>query len=302
MGGLEQILQRRKPNAFSQFIEEPCTYLATTLYNWRRIHLIEKPESSVSVVCISDTHNHQPSNIPPGDILIHAGDLTQGGTLQEIQASIDWLNSLLHPTKIVIGGNHDLRLDGNWTSFTAKTQPYPGEPALDWGNIIFLQSESTMVICKWGRHLKVYGSPYTPRHGNWAFQYPRQAGRNVWQGKVPEDIDILITHGPPKGHLDADNFGCQYLLDELWRIQPLLHVFGHIHAGHGIEWVRFDQLQRAYERTVNEGGGLWNLGRVLFQFAMEYFNPRPSRTTLVNAAIVEGIRDELKRRPITVLV
>src|SRR6188768_3083249 len=79
-------------------------------YNWRPIIAFE-PINPVAVVCISDTHNHQPSETPAGEILIHAGDLTQSGTLEELQASLNWINSCPHLYKIVIAGNHDLFLD-----------------------------------------------------------------------------------------------------------------------------------------------------------------------------------------------
>lgn len=294
-GGLDALLERRRPSILQQFIKQPCLFLAKQLYKWRRVIAFE-PINPIRVVCISDTHNSQPSDIPAGEILIHAGDLTQAGTLKEIQTSLDWLNSLLHPSKILIAGNHDILLD--------HTQPHvdPVERAsIDWGSIIYLNSESTTISCANGRCLKIYGSPLTPRHGNWAFQYPRN--RDVWHNNIPADTDILITHGPPKGHLDAEQLGCKYLLDELWRKKPRLHVFGHVHEGHGVEWVQFDGLQKAYENTVIAGGGLWNLGRVLLEFFVARFaSSKESRALFVNPAMVGGLRDEQRRRPITVYV
>jgi hypothetical protein len=69
-----------------------------------------KPNDTICVICISDTHNSKPP-IPEGDILLHAGDLSQYGLFDEIQAQLDWLNTLPHKHKVVIGGNHDLILD-----------------------------------------------------------------------------------------------------------------------------------------------------------------------------------------------
>lgn len=82
---------------------------------------------------------------------------------------------------------------------------------------------------------------------------------DIWGGKIPDNIDILITHGPPRAHLDLLEYGCVYLLQELWRVRPQIHVFGHIHEGAEMEWLQFDSLQSAYERTVAPGGGSWNL-------------------------------------------
>jgi hypothetical protein len=147
----------------------------------------------------------------------------------------------------------------------------------------------------------VYGSPRSPRHGNWAFQYART--HDVWRGEVPHDVDILVTHAPPQAHLDLGRLGCRFLLDELWRCRPCLHVFGHVHGGQGTELVRFDALQRVYERTVREGGGLWNLMCAVASCIRAVVAPRSvSRSLLVNAAIVGGMRDEKTREPVVVRV
>ncbi|KAF1949596.1 putative phosphoesterase [Byssothecium circinans] len=293
-GGLDALLERPRPNIWEQFIKEPCIFLVTKLYKWRRI-VIFQPIKPIPIVCISDTHNSQP-DIPVGEILIHAGDITQAGTLREIQHSLDWLNALPHPFKILVAGNHDILLDNTQPRADAAERA-----SLNWGGIIYLNSESTTISCSNGRRLKIYGSPLSPRHGNWAFQYPRN--EDPWHGKVPADIDILVTHGPPKGHLDAGHLGCKFLLNEVWRKKPRLHVFGHVHEGYGMEWVQFDALQRAYENTVIAGGGLWNLGRVLVEFLVARFSPvKESSALLVNPSMIGGLRDEQRRSPITVHV
>ncbi|CAI6332983.1 unnamed protein product [Periconia digitata] len=293
-GGLDALLQRPRPTQFQQFIKEPSVYLASQLYRWRRVVRVE-PIKPITVVCLSDTHNSQPSDIPTGEILIHAGDITQAGTLKEIQTSIDWLNSLPHPNKVLIAGNHDIILDHS------RRTPDSNDALINWGDVVYLNASSTVLSCDNGRELKIYGCPLTPRHGNWAFQYPRD--QDVWESKIPDDTDILITHGPPKGHLDAGHLGCKYLLDELWRRKPRLHVFGHIHDGYGMEWIQFDQLQSAYENIVIAGGGVWGLVWVIIGFVAAYLTPaKESRALLVNPAMVGGLRDEQRRRPIVAYV
>jgi predicted phosphodiesterase len=252
----------------------------------------------VSVICISDTHNAQ-LTLPDGDILIHAGDLTQSGFLKELQASVDWLRAQPHPIKIVIAGNHDLCLDANFQHLTghADTQ---GEP-LDWGDIIYLQNTETTVTCHNGRSIRIYGSPYSPRHGNWAFQYPRS--EDVWKGKIPDNIDILVTHGPPRAHLDLLNLGCGHLLPDIWRVRPRLHIFGHVHDGTGTEWLQFDVLQNLYEQSIISGGGVYNILRMTREFVRAYFSPSTeAKCLLVNAALVGGFRDDQRRQPIRVLI
>ncbi|KAL2120452.1 hypothetical protein VTJ04DRAFT_4479 [Mycothermus thermophilus] len=301
--GLDVLLRRRRPSLWEQFLAKPCVFLVRALYTWRQRIPSQRHSNPVSVVCVSDTHNNQPV-LPEGDILIHAGDLTQSGTLRELQVQLDWLSSQPHPIKIVVAGNHDLLLDpdcdGQRPGRTAEDAVADRE-SLRWGDIIYLENSSTTVTCGNGRQLRVYGSPWSPSHGNWAFQYPRI--RDVWRGTVPYDVDILVTHGPPKAHLDLQGIGCQHLLRELWRVRPRLHVFGHVHEGHGTEWLRFDDLQGIYERTVQDRGGLWNLLRAAVEFVRSMLRlPLEARCLLVNAAVVGGLRDEERRRPIKVII
>lgn len=289
--------------------------MAHKLYTWQPRYPVPSPESlPVSIVCVSDTHNSQPA-LPDGDILIHAGDLTQSGSFEELHVALNWLSSQTHPIKIVIAGNHDLLLDtrqdasGNKIKSTADPSKSPAalRASLPWGGIIYLQNQDTTVTCPNGRCLRIYGSPYSPRHGNWAFQYPR--AENIWHDTIPEDIDVLITHAPPRGHCDLLNLGCVHLLNELWRVRPRLHVFGHVHEGAEVETVQFDALQLAYERTVISGGGVWNLMWTAFKFMQSLFWRGlriPGRTggwcTLVNPAIVGGLRDAEARRPARVVI
>ena len=68
------------------------------------------------------------------------------------------------------------------------------------------------------------------------------------------ETDVLITHTPPRYHLDL-NLGCAGLLKEIWRVRPRLHVFGHVHSGHGREAVFWDEGQAAYERLMERKKG-----------------------------------------------
>ncbi|KAL2261857.1 hypothetical protein VTK26DRAFT_3149 [Humicola hyalothermophila] len=298
--GLHALLHRPRPSAWEQFLAEPCIFLARKLYTWRRIVPAQPLVDPVSIVCISDTHNSQPK-LPAGDILIHAGDLTQSGSFQELQAAISWLRAQLHPVKIVVAGNHDLLLEPSKDNGGATDKAAAERKAIDWGDIVYLENAETTVTCANGRRLRIYGSPRTPRHGNWAFQYPRD--QDVWMGTIPDGVDVLVTHGPPRGHLDLLRLGCVHLLRELWRARPKLHVFGHIHGGAGTEWLQFDGLQDAYERTLIAGGGLWNLMCTAREFLLAAFRPAvEARCLLVNPAMVGGLRDDELRQPIRVVI
>ncbi|KAF5864503.1 hypothetical protein ETB97_007608 [Aspergillus alliaceus] len=301
--GLDALLCRPRPSAWQQFLKHPCIFLARKLYTWQPIIPAQPVKDPISIVCISDTHNCQPT-LPDGDILIHAGDLTQSGSFEELQVTVNWLHAQPHRTKIVIAGNHDLLLDINFRRIERQTSTHTsteGYKDLDWGDIVYLQNTETTITCDNGRRLRVYGSPYSPRHGNWAFQYLRS--EDIWSGSVPANVDILVTHAPPRAHLDLLNLGCVHLLRELWRVRPRLHVFGHVHEGAGTEWLHFDSFQSAYERTVVSGGGIWNLIRILKEFVQTFFRPTAeAKCALVNPSIVGGFRDSEYQNPIKITI
>lgn len=97
----KQIPTRR---SWASLYHEQILYLANIIYKLRSpVVASESPANAITVVCISDTHNLQ-RDLPAGDILLHAGDLTQKGTFQELQDQINWLDKQPHRYKIVIGG------------------------------------------------------------------------------------------------------------------------------------------------------------------------------------------------------
>lgn len=207
-------------------------------------------------VCISDTHLRHTEHklkIPDGDVLIHAGDLTIGGNYQEIVAAGRWLKSLPHAQKVVIAGNHD---------FLFQKDRHTAQQALDAeGELLYLQDSVTGLVGPQGGIL-VYGSPWTPHFYDWAFQLTREGeaadskypdATKHWKG-IPENVQILVTHGPPYGTLDVvtrrqfkwvpgkgevmdaypQKTGDEALARRIHELPSLrLHVFGHIHPGYG---------------------------------------------------------------------
>jgi Icc-related predicted phosphoesterase len=247
------------PTLLERIFTTPIQFLLTSLYRFfSRLHssprLHPSPSSSkIRVVCISDTHS-QTYTVPDGDVLIHAGDMTRRGTVQELQAHIDWLGNLPHKYKLAIAGNHDTYLDPS-SRKTLEDKDRRGE--LDWKSVRYLQHSGTTLefdtpANEQGtkkRTIKVYGAPQIPKCGGVdnAFQYERS--QDAWTDTVPAGIDILITHTPPKYHLDLQHpsMGCEHLLREVKRVKPKLHVFGHVHSGAGRETVWWDDVQTVYE-------------------------------------------------------
>src|SRR6516162_4664118 len=153
------------------------------------------------IVCVSDTHGrHREINIPDGDVLVHAGDLTVHGYLDELREFNAWLGTLPHRHKVVIAGNHD---------FCLQEQRERARPLLT--HAVYLEEEAAE-ICG----LMVYGSPWQPWFGGWAFNLHRGPELAAVWAKIPAGTDVLITHGPPAGILDqtrrGDAVGCADLL------------------------------------------------------------------------------------------
>lgn len=178
----------------------------------------------IRIVCISDTHGqHGKLIVPDGDVLIHAGDFMKfGDRPKEIVDFNHWLGKLAHRFKVVIAGNHDVMFERH---------PGAARELLD--NAIYLENSGMELA-----GLKIWGSPVQPEFNNWAFNVARGAPiRRYWK-MIPANTDVLVTHGPPFGVLDQSHpstahLGCEELLKAVEEIKPHLHVFGHIHGGHG---------------------------------------------------------------------
>ncbi|KAF9267944.1 metallophosphoesterase domain-containing protein 1 [Marasmius fiardii PR-910] len=304
---MDALFNRRPPTAWERFQSSPLLFLAQLLYISSKPFQNERPDN-VHVVCLSDTHNshrEQPT-LPDGDILIHAGDLTVSGTQEELDGVLSWLNSQPHPHKFFIAGNHDTCLADPETHLHVSTT-YPG--------LTYLQETSAQITIR-RRKLRIYGSPYTPKHGSWVFQYLRvhppwysateaptseYESTRIWS-RIPPLTDILITHGPPLTHLDLNKSGCYALLTALWRVRPRLHVFGHVHAARGIELVKWDNAQKAFE-DVCAGRARWGgLMRLAWWTMVEWLwrGSRDAGTIMVNAASVGGFKDDQRKGAIVV--
>ncbi|KAF2845038.1 ser/Thr protein phosphatase [Plenodomus tracheiphilus IPT5] len=226
----------------------------------------------VRIVCISDTHNQTPK-LPAGDILVHAGDLTNQGSYAELKKMVEWLEKSEFETKIVVAGNHDTTLDSPFFHSNQNKWKWPShqDPSecrnllMNAPSITYLEHSSTMIsiISPTGQEtrLKVFGSPYSPGRRGWAFQYSDDAdAENLW-GAIEDDVDIVVTHTPARGHCDttvnSEMAGCEVLKRRLEVMRPMLHVCGHIHDGRGVERVRWGECLDEPERSSLEHIEYW---------------------------------------------
>ncbi|EEH39646.1 ser/Thr protein phosphatase family protein [Paracoccidioides lutzii Pb01] len=233
----------------------------------------------IRIVCVSDTHGYGPQDgafkLPKGDVLIHAGDLSNQGTLSELRKAKEWIESADFEVKIVIAGNHDITLDSNfyglhWQSFH-NHKPESSNECKDLflkSSIIYLDHESAVIRLSRPdgprSKFKIFGSPYTPYCGKWAFGYTSEEAPGIWT-QIPQDTDIVLTHTPPRSHCDQNkrgSLGCEYLRQALWRVRPRLAVCGHVHEGRGFDRVRWNTAPQseAFQELSSARGELPPLG------------------------------------------
>ncbi len=197
------------------------------------------------IIALADTHlfRHDAVPVPDGDILVHAGDLLQHGDLDELARATEWLAALPHSKKIVIAGNHEVCLE---------KKPVEARAMLADAGAIYLEDEGITLD-----GIRFHGSPWTPRFRIWAFGKDRgRAAAEMW-AKIPSDLDVLVTHGPPYGFGDRvpikgipRHVGDVDLLERVRRVRPRVHLFGHIHQDPG-QWSAGGT--RFYNVTTNEG-------------------------------------------------
>jgi Icc-related predicted phosphoesterase len=178
----------------------------------------------MKIVFISDTHNsHEQLEIPACDLLIHGGDWSRHGVDTETNAFFDWFSQQPAREKILVAGNHDRFAEQEPEIMVELSKQHRVHWLLDSG----------LELCG----LRFWGSPFTPRHHDWAFQEERGAAIQAHWDKFPEGLDILVTHGPPFGILDYTikhiNVGCEALLEAVQARPPKIHLFGHVHEDYG---------------------------------------------------------------------
>jgi predicted phosphodiesterase len=183
---------------------------------------------------MSDTHGfHEQEPLEPVDILIHTGDSTNHRDINknkiEWERFWDWFCKYPATHRIYVPGNHD-----TYVSVYRKDIVLP---------------DNTYILCHEKLNIdgiKIWGSPYVPVYGQWAFMKPIDSLETLWQS-IDDDVDILLTHGPPKYILDKvwekgdkiHHTGDIALYNKVVQIKPIIHAFGHIHdnqysLNHGI--------------------------------------------------------------------
>ena len=186
------------------------------------------------ICCISDTHDLLDYiDLPDADLLVHAGDISMMGTVEQILKFNEDCGRIEHKFKygiVFIAGNHDWLFQKN--NLLARSLIT---------NATYLEDSHVTI-----NGLKIYGAPWQPTFYNWAFNLDRGLPIKAKWDLIPDDVDVLITHGPPYGILDvvgpnrfnpvALHVGCEELAKRIEQIPNLkLHVSGHLHNSHGFQ-------------------------------------------------------------------
>jgi Icc-related predicted phosphoesterase len=229
----------------------------------------------MKILHISDTHGfhyQMPEDRFLGiDVVIHSGDcsnyLKPYPNEREVREFIDWYMMVPVQHKIYVAGNHDTSIESGLV--TKKDFEDKG--------IIYLENNGIMID-----GIKFWGSPHTPTFGGWAFMKARDKINRVWEA-IPEDTDVLIIHGPPKGVRDlsfdrAGNLemcGCSALMKRCWALKDTLKLvaFGHIHNMDGVD--------------TNQGVSHYSLTPTVFSNAACVWDGRFSRGLTSHGNIIE---------------
>lgn len=198
----------------------------------------------VKICFISDTHLTEP-RLPEAQILFHCGDLTFRGNEKEIRAASSYLRRTGFKEVIAIAGNHDFMAERNLPFFRKLMAPTK----------ILMDSGIT------SHGLKIWGCPWMPRFYDWAFMKSEEELYNNHYSKIPEGLDILLTHGPAKWILDktkrGDHAGSESLRRRLFEMTnpPKIVASGHIHKSdstaievvRGITFINCSVLDEQYD-------------------------------------------------------
>ena len=173
----------------------------------------------MKILHLSDTHgkHRELANIPPADVLVHSGDFTLAGGDSEALDFIEWFCDLPYKHKIFIAGNHDDCLYNSSLDGLPDNVHYLCDSGVTINDIIF------------------YGAPM------FVGLFDDELKQIEHYDRIPDKVDVLITHRPPLGILDNTDgkilYGSSLLYDKVTTLKPKLHLFGHAHEAYGtVKW------------------------------------------------------------------
>lgn len=197
------------------------------------------------IAAVSDLHGKWSKvKIEECDLLISSGDYSFRGEPHMVKDYHSWLNK--QPAKYIISvnGNHETFKD-NCKGYKAERAELTFQQAKEIAEkacprVHFIGDHGTVNV----EGIKIHGSAITPWFHEWAWNVQRGPDMVAEWAKIPEDTNILVTHGPvygihdvvyyPDGIVPKERVGCHDLFDRVMKLPDLkVHICGHIHSGHG---------------------------------------------------------------------
>ena len=221
-----------KQNSRAEAVVSECDPVsaAPSWLDWLWMHFFAPQGKPLGIRCvlISDTHGcHRQIQLPEGDVLIHGGDFTRSGLLDDAEDFNNWLGEQPHAHKLVVFGNHEY--NASWKDNATRIL----------SNAILLRDNAvTLEVHAFSRtsgHGSTTAAQLQPQqlrvHGT-NFCWPMRSRNPIYDQIGGDAIDVLVAHGPVAGYSDGGK-GCNELLRLARRLRPRLVVGGHIHYAHG---------------------------------------------------------------------
>ena len=181
------------------------------------------------LVMLSDTHgSHRKLQVPPGDVLIHAGDMTRMGLIEDAEDFNEWLATLPHTHKVVVNGNHEA--NAAWKKRASDV----------FSNATLLKDTAITLQTPKKTPLTVHGTE---------FAWPMKSANPNYDA-IAGSVDVLVAHGPVNGYVDGGK-GCSELRRLVERLKPRVVVGGHIHSAHGVQQGSFGLTSTTFVNAAN---------------------------------------------------
>jgi Icc-related predicted phosphoesterase len=199
----------------------------------------------MKAVVLSDTHNqHRKIALPKGDILIHCGDFTLNGEENECLNFLKWLGEVEgeYAKVFIIPGNHDAYFTSASRLLYQDALKKYTKNTVDLWLETYLKNQIYMFD-----GYSFFGFPHTHFHRHMNDFFTTVERHNALVENIL-NCNILVSHGPPYGYLDAggrnmDNLGSKKLKDKITSMSDLkLMTFGHIHEQGG-KITRYKDIQ-----------------------------------------------------------
>ncbi len=191
----------------------------------------------MKIIAYSDLHGNIPGPVPECDLVVIAGDICPHfshfpGSDEDREGQAEWLKGPFKAWLETIPSN--VPIVGTWGNHDFVGYDFPPFEL----PLTILKDDGVSVVAA-KKTWQVYGTPYTPTFMTWAFM-ESEPGLSARFDNIPNGLDILISHGPPKYACDqvgagTERLGSQALFRKLCTMlePPKVVICGHIHGGKG---------------------------------------------------------------------